>query len=129
MIAFCSHLRTQKCCHWVLCTGCKQKSHSLEEFRELSPGVTVPSVSDLDLNIAALRNSLWTMMLKELFKFVGTAPYTFLGGLLLLSELLPLPLPLQTREVRRLPGEKNSGSSIFLKKEQLTTLTIDSCRL
>ena len=26
------------------------------------------------------------------------SPYTFLGGLLLISELLPLPLPLQSRE-------------------------------
>ena len=48
---------------------------------------------------SALNNSLWTMMMKEPLKYVSTAPYTFLGGLLLISELLPLPLPIPVREV------------------------------
>lgn len=38
------------------------------------------------------------MMFKELLKYVITAPYTFLSGLILTSELLPLPLPIQTKE-------------------------------
>ena len=50
--------------------------------------------------VSALSKSLWTLMMKDLFKYVPTSPYTFLGGLMLISELLPLPLPIQTREVR-----------------------------
>ena len=37
-------------------------------------------------------------MLKDLFGYVMTSPYTFLSGLVLASELLPLPLPIQARE-------------------------------
>ena len=37
-------------------------------------------------------------MLKDLFGYVMTSPYTFLSGLVLVSELLPLPLPIQARE-------------------------------
>ena len=49
------------------------------------------------LPLTALEKSLWTMMLKELLKYVLTAPYTFLSGLIFTSELLPLPLPIQTK--------------------------------
>ena len=38
------------------------------------------------------------MMMRELLKYVLTAPYTFLSGLIVTSELLPLPLPVQTKE-------------------------------
>ena len=51
----------------------------------------------------ALSESLWTKTLKELLKYTIKAPYTYLSGLLILSEMLPLPLPIQTREVRPLP--------------------------
>lgn len=57
------------------------------------PGIKDEGAAD------ALSSSLWTMMMRDLLKFIPTAPYTFLGGLMLVSELLPLPLPLQTREV------------------------------
>lgn len=46
----------------------------------------------------ALSESLWTKTLKELIKYTTKAPYTYLSGLLILSEMLPLPLPIQTRE-------------------------------
>ena len=46
----------------------------------------------------AMSKSLWTLMVKELFGYVVTAPYTFLSGLVLVSELLPLPLPIQTKQ-------------------------------
>ena len=46
----------------------------------------------------AIAKSLWTMMVKDLFNYVVTSPYTFLGGLILISELLPLPLPIQSKE-------------------------------
>lgn len=58
---------------------------------------------------SALSESLWTKTLKELIKYTTKAPYTYLSGLLILSEMLPLPLPIQTREVR---GKGRSQSTI-----------------
>ncbi|XP_064611731.1 protein virilizer homolog [Liolophura sinensis] len=46
----------------------------------------------------ALSQSLWTQCVKEALKYTVTTPYAYYGGLLMISELLPLPLPLQTRE-------------------------------
>ena len=48
----------------------------------------------------AISGSLWTLVLKELLQYVLTSPYAFLGGLVMLSELMPLPLPIQAREVK-----------------------------
>ena len=49
--------------------------------------------------LPALSNSLWTLMVQEVLRYIMTAPYTFISGVTLLSELLPLPLPIQTRDV------------------------------
>ncbi|XP_070574528.1 protein virilizer homolog [Ptychodera flava] len=46
----------------------------------------------------AVANSTWTMMLKEVLEYIPSAPYTFMSGLFLLLELLPLPLPMQVQE-------------------------------
>ncbi|KAF5276514.1 hypothetical protein FQA39_LY06583 [Lamprigera yunnana] len=46
----------------------------------------------------SLNKTLWSQMCGEVIKYLNSAPYTFLSGLLIFSELLPLPLPLQTRE-------------------------------
>ncbi|KAF5273298.1 hypothetical protein FQR65_LT04720 [Abscondita terminalis] len=46
----------------------------------------------------SLNKTLWAQMCGEVIKYINSAPYTFLSGLLIFSELLPLPLPLQTRE-------------------------------
>ena len=50
--------------------------------------------------VAALSGSLWSLTMKAVLEHTLTAPYTFLSGLLIISELLPLPLPIQSREVR-----------------------------
>nr|XP_023012377.1 protein virilizer [Leptinotarsa decemlineata] len=46
----------------------------------------------------SLTKALWTQMCGEVIKFVTFSPHTFLSGLLVFSELLPLPLPIQTRD-------------------------------
>lgn len=46
----------------------------------------------------SLNKTLWTRMCGEVIKYASMAPYTFMSGLLIFSELLPLPLPLHTRE-------------------------------
>ena len=48
----------------------------------------------------ALNKSLWTLMLKEVLRYSIKSPYTYMSGLLVLSELLPLPFPLHTKEVK-----------------------------
>uniref|UniRef100_A0A8C9T419 Vir like m6A methyltransferase associated n=1 Tax=Scleropages formosus TaxID=113540 RepID=A0A8C9T419_SCLFO len=45
-----------------------------------------------------LTNNTWSLMLKEVLASVLKAPEGFFSGLVLLSELLPLPLPLQTTQ-------------------------------
>lgn len=42
----------------------------------------------------SLNKTLWTLMCGEVIKYITTAPYTFISGLLIFSELLPLPLPI-----------------------------------
>ncbi|KAG9339384.1 hypothetical protein JZ751_023777 [Albula glossodonta] len=54
-----------------------------------------------------LANNTWSLMLKEVLSSVLKAPEGFFSGMALLSELLPLPLPLQTTQV-----EPNSPSAV-----------------
>ncbi|KAK3591349.1 hypothetical protein CHS0354_040310 [Potamilus streckersoni] len=60
---------------------------------------TQPSLTQSESE--AFNQSLWTQTIRELLKHTLKAPYTYLSGLMMLSELLPLPLPLQTKEVLR----------------------------
>ena len=57
---------------------------------------------------SALSQSLWSLMAKQVLTYTMTAPYTFLSGLILISELLPIPLPVQTNEVILLTSSSNS---------------------
>ncbi|XP_013171908.1 PREDICTED: protein virilizer, partial [Papilio xuthus] len=45
----------------------------------------------------SIRRGPWTSLCSEVIQYTMTAPYTFVPGLLVFSELLPLPLPMQTR--------------------------------
>ncbi|KAL3859118.1 hypothetical protein ACJMK2_009350 [Sinanodonta woodiana] len=58
---------------------------------------TQPSLTHTESE--AFNQSLWTRAIRELLKHTLKAPYTYLSGLMMLSELLPLPLPFQTKEV------------------------------
>ncbi|XP_032239256.2 protein virilizer homolog isoform X2 [Nematostella vectensis] len=51
----------------------------------------------------AIKESVWSLMLRELLKYITSTPQAFLGGLVFLSELLPVPLPMHTLE--ELPPE------------------------
>ncbi|RWS09246.1 Protein virilizer-like protein, partial [Dinothrombium tinctorium] len=46
----------------------------------------------------AFIKSVWTKMVHEVFQYTFSQPLTFIHGLTLLSELLPLPLPLRVPE-------------------------------
>lgn len=45
----------------------------------------------------SVHKSLWTQMIAELVKYIMNGPYTFMPGLSLLTQLLPIPLPLPTK--------------------------------
>ncbi|CAK1544809.1 unnamed protein product [Leptosia nina] len=45
----------------------------------------------------SIRRGPWTSLCSEVIAYTMTAPYTFVPGLLIFSELLPLPLPIQTK--------------------------------
>lgn len=45
----------------------------------------------------SIRRGPWTSLCSEVISYIMTAPYTFVPGLLIFSELLPLPLPMQTK--------------------------------
>ncbi|PZC78711.1 hypothetical protein B5X24_HaOG217271 [Helicoverpa armigera] len=45
----------------------------------------------------SIRRGPWTSLCSEVISYITTAPYTFVPGLLVFSELLPLPLPMQTK--------------------------------
>ncbi|XP_059613836.1 protein virilizer [Phlebotomus argentipes] len=47
----------------------------------------------------SVRKSLWTHLIGDLIKFTLKGPSTFIPGLLVFSELLPLPLPVPTKDV------------------------------
>ncbi|XP_063240539.1 protein virilizer isoform X2 [Bacillus rossius redtenbacheri] len=67
------------------------------EIVEILLAFTQPVSEDPASETEALNKSLWTMVVAEVIKYVTTAPYTFISGLLIVSEMLPLPLPVQTR--------------------------------
>lgn len=45
----------------------------------------------------SVHKSLWTQMIGELCKYILNGPYTFMPGLSILMQLLPIPLPLPTK--------------------------------
>ncbi|CAI8032881.1 Protein virilizer homolog [Geodia barretti] len=56
------------------------------------PEITEPEAAGEEKTVDA-STSCWCLMLQELFNLTLTSPNYFLSGLMLLSELLPLPLP------------------------------------
>lgn len=53
----------------------------------------------LTISEETLANNTWSLMLKEVLSSILKVPEGFFSGLILLSELLPLPLPMQTTQV------------------------------
>lgn len=54
------------------------------------------SLTTPDTEEEILKKSIWTKMIKEVLQYTFSLPMFFIHGLSLLSELLPLPLPIQT---------------------------------
>lgn len=69
------------------------------EIIETLLAYTQPVSSETSKEADTLNKSLWTSMIAEVITFCSNTPYNFISGLMVFSELLPLPLPLQTRQV------------------------------
>lgn len=89
--------------HMVMCSGplpgitAEDAQHIQTDIVEILLAYTQPSLQGTESQ-GALSLSLWTLMVKELLNFILQAPRNFFSGLTLLSELLPLPLPIQTKD-------------------------------
>lgn len=70
--------------------GCREVIETLLAF-------TQPVQPESSSEKEGLNKSLWTLMMAEVLKYILTNAHTFMSGLHMLSEVLPLPLPVQTR--------------------------------
>ncbi|CRK91162.1 CLUMA_CG004847, isoform A, partial [Clunio marinus] len=80
-----------------------------------------------------IHKSLWTQMIGEVVKYSLNGPFHFIPGLMMLSELLPLPLPvpmhgneLNKREIQRLITERQLWSAHLHPLSHLLTEMIQT---
>ncbi|XP_037044701.1 protein virilizer isoform X2 [Bradysia coprophila] len=84
------------------------------------------------LDTESVHKSIWTQMIGELTKHILSGPHTFISGLLVFSELLPLPLPVLTKsslseaEVTRLITERQLWSAHLHPKSAILTEMIQT---
>jgi len=89
--------------HTVMCTApmtgqLSSLAHKIQgEIVDVFMTFTRPVIQSAD-HEEAINESIWSLMLKELLEYTTSAPQAFLGGLVLLSELLPIPLPIRSLE-------------------------------
>ncbi|XP_015749774.1 PREDICTED: protein virilizer homolog [Acropora digitifera] len=89
--------------HTVMCSApmtgqLSSLAHQIQsEIVSVFMTFTRPVVQSAD-HEEAINESIWSLMLKELLEYTTSAPQAFLGGLVLLSELLPIPLPIRSLE-------------------------------
>ena len=79
----------------------------------------------------SLRASVWQQMVAEVLVFVQSSPHTFVAGLRILSELLPLPLPIQSEkpltqdEQQRAENMRNLWSAhLFNSESQIRDIIV-----
>lgn len=58
---------------------------------------TQPTSTD-GVDTETVHKSLWSQVIGELCKYIMTGPYTILPGLAIFSQLLPIPLPVLTKQ-------------------------------
>lgn len=84
------------------------------------------------LDTESVHKSIWTQMIGEVTKHILSGPHTFISGLLVFSELLPLPLPVLTKsplseaEVTRLITERQLWSAHLHPKSVILTEMIQT---
>ncbi|XP_046569418.1 protein virilizer homolog [Haliotis rubra] len=105
--------------HTVLCSVPISVMHSQgiakiqKDIVDAILAYTQPALNQAAATEEGLAQSLWTMMLTDLLKYAKKLPYTYLSGLIMMSELLPLPLPLQTKE----PLDSTEKSEVVMTRK------------
>lgn len=100
------HAKVAECCADIVATllAYSQPSLQADPSGGVVVGGTVATVSAKNSSTTpedALSRSLWTQMVHEILKYIlfCSGPAAFITGLQVLSEILPLPLPLNCRVV------------------------------
>lgn len=91
------------------CTTYKEAKEIQSEIIKILLAYTQPLLLSPDgMTTANIHKSLWTQMIGEVIKYTLNAPYRFTTGLAILSELLPLPLPvsIQANEISKLETQR-----------------------
>lgn len=98
------------------------------EILKILLAYTQPNEEDEDL----LHKSLWTQMIREVIKVIISGPSTFIPGLQVLAELLPLPLPLpisgklQDSQMQRMITERKLWSAHLHPESDRLALMIET---
>ena len=62
-------------------------------------------------------SGVWKEMVRDVIKYTSSAPHTFIPGLEIMSQLLPLPLPMQVQA----PG---AGKQLYKSSPMYSTLDL-----
>ena len=72
-----------------------RKENSGCELQETTKDGTINKQMNNSISLA--NASMWQKMIAEIIKYTLSAPHTYLAGLRIFSEVLPVPLPIQTK--------------------------------
>lgn len=87
----------------------------------ISPCVCLVQVTHTEETLAS---NTWSLMLKEVLGSLLKAPEGLFSGLTLLSELLPLPLPMQSTQVTRCELPPSALRPFHLLRIHVVALTL-----
>lgn len=79
------------------CPAWSMSRKILEEVVNTLLAYTQPISLEMN-DTESLQKSLWSLLIGEILKFTMDGPSCFIPGLMVLSEMLPLPLPLMTKQ-------------------------------
>lgn len=87
-------------------------SYIQNEIVQTLMAYTQPTLIDC-VDTESIHKSLWTQMIAELCKYTLTGPYTFMAGLMVFINLLPVPLPIPTNR----PLSSNEVSRLITQRQ------------
>lgn len=99
---------------YTLMQGFNPRSSMFTEAKEVQQEIIkilltyTQSLTPDGMTTTNIHKSLWTQMIGEVIKYTLNGPYHFVPGLMVLSELLPLPLPvpIHSNELSKLESQR-----------------------
>jgi hypothetical protein len=80
------------------------------------------SFTSVSVDMSKGTKTTWQVMVNEVVKYVLSSPYTYMSGLKVLSELLPLPLPIREKRMFGAPNDYHQGAQRNLWSAQLYSM-------